>query len=179
LNTKYLTILKLQEALDNCIKKGRRSKRQRNFLILKTLAESGLRVSELINLIPYNVGFETHILYIKGKGNKIRSVDISTELSQLLEMYIKTEDIKNKNPIFPLTRDGVRKITLKNSGFSPHAFRHTYAINLLRTTRNIRYVQKQLGHSSLNMTEIYLQFIEFDQEKKQLSGLYSLIDKMS
>jgi len=41
------------------------------------------------------------------------------------------------------------------SHFSIHSARHTYATFLLHTTSNLRYVQKQLGHSSISMTSHY------------------------
>lgn len=168
---KYLTISQIKEALKKAAQKGRKNNRQRNYLILKTLAETGLRVSELINLKPYNINFEECVLYVIGKGSKSRIVDFPSELSLLLQMYVKTNNIKNKENIFPLTRDGIQRITKKYAGINVHAFRHSYAINLLRKTKNIRYVQKQLGHSSLQTTESYLQFLEYEEEKKQLENL--------
>jgi len=170
---KYLNKNQVQEALRLCLKEGRKKNRERNYIILKVLSESGLRVTELIELTPYNINYEANTFFIKGKGDKIRVVDISPELSQLVQMYVKSKNIPNKKPIFPLTRDGIRKMTWKFAGANPHIFRHTYAINLLRRTKNIRYVQKQLGHSSLSTTEEYLQFVEYEEERKLLSGLMS------
>ena len=60
---------------------------------------------------------------------------------------------------------------MKYSNRNPHAFRHSYAIRLLKETKNIRYVQKQLGHSSLTTTQIYLQFTDFSLEKSKLEDL--------
>lgn len=170
---KYLTISQVKEALKKTARNGRKSNRHRNYLILKTLAETGLRVSELINLKPYNINFEESIFYITGKGSRTRIVDIPSELGHLLEMYVKSNNIKSKSNIFPLTRDGILKITKKYADINVHAFRHTYAINLLRKTKNIRFLQKQLGHTSLKTTEIYLQFLEYEEEKKQLENLMS------
>jgi integrase/recombinase XerD len=39
--------------------------------------------------------------------------------------------------------------------YSIHSARHTYATILLAKTSNLRFVQKQLGHASLNMTSLY------------------------
>jgi site-specific recombinase XerD len=39
--------------------------------------------------------------------------------------------------------------------FSIHSARHTYATFLLHATKNLRYVQKQLGHSKISMTALY------------------------
>lgn len=169
---RYVNPEQIRVGLQKAAKEGKRKNRQRNFLIIKTLSDSGLRVTELIELIPHNINFNEAFFHIKGKGQKIRVVDIPQELCQLLQLYIETNIIKTKDRIFPLTRDSIRKITWKFGGANPHAFRHAYAINLLRKTKNIRYVQKQLGHSSLNTTEIYLQFLEYEQEKKKIDTLY-------
>lgn len=38
---------------------------------------------------------------------------------------------------------------------TPHMFRHTFTTNLPEADVDIRYIQKMLGHSSINITEIY------------------------
>jgi site-specific recombinase XerD len=56
----------------------------------------------------------------------------------------------------------------ENCGFDlrPHIFRHTYATELYRETKDLRYVQRQLGHSSPNVTAIYEHSISADSIKQ-------------
>ncbi|MDE6916665.1 MAG: tyrosine-type recombinase/integrase, partial [Lachnospiraceae bacterium] len=42
-----------------------------------------------------------------------------------------------------------------NLHITPHMFRHTFATSLLEADVDIRYIQEILGHSSINITEIY------------------------
>lgn len=44
----------------------------------------------------------------------------------------------------------------------PHTLRHSFVINLVLHNTDIRRVQMLLGHSSLNVTSVYLQFKESD-----------------
>ena len=47
----------------------------------------------------------------------------------------------------------------------PHLLRHTFATDLLRSTKNIRLVQKALGHTSLSSTMIYTHV--YDEELEE------------
>jgi len=61
-----------------------------------------------------------------------------------------------------LVEAGLRKEIKKNGtttfekhGYSIHSCRHTYATFLLDSSKSLKYVQKQLGHASMNMTGLY------------------------
>ena len=62
----------------------------------------------------------------------------------------------------PLSDQSVRRMINKYSSIAsidlhitPHMFRHTFATSLLEADVDIRYIQEMLGHSSINITEIY------------------------
>ena len=61
-----------------------------------------------------------------------------------------------------LSDQAVRRMIKKYSKFAsidlhitPHMFRHTFATSLLEADVDIQYIQEMLGHSSINITEIY------------------------
>ena len=46
----------------------------------------------------------------------------------------------------------------------PHTLRHTFATDLYRETKNIRLVQKALGHADLSTTMIYTHIVDDELE---------------
>lgn len=164
---KYLNEAQISSILDDASNLS-----TRDYLVFITLLKTGLRASELISLRVHDINLVDNSMHVMGKGRKIRTIKIPPALSQLLNIYIKQNNIKRKDKLFPFDRSTIYRITEKIASINPHGLRHTYAIHLLRKTGNIRYVQKQLGHSKLTSTEIYLQFIEFDQEDQKLASLF-------
>ena len=62
----------------------------------------------------------------------------------------------------PISDQSVRRMIKKYSAIAnielhitPHMFRHTFATSLLDADVDIRYIQEMLGHSSINVTQIY------------------------
>ena len=105
-----------------------------------------------------------------GKGNRMRTVKIDPALKKHLKQYIKWKRSKGKKGewiFFSSMRDKMsieamenifRKYS-RNAGldncYTFHSMRHTYATYLYAKTLNLRLVQKQLGHSSPVITQIY------------------------
>jgi len=141
------------------------NKGERNSILIKTLFETGLRISEALSITPRMIGeYEGHaVLYIKGKGNKPRMVACPNGLAHQLKSHAYTNKLELDNRIFDINRKRAWQIvkeTAKLAGIQkkvfPHLFRHSDAIERLRQTGNPKALQYHLGHSSTMMTMRYL-----------------------
>jgi len=83
-----------------------------------------------------------------------------TTLTQL-HAYIQANNIPGEALVFPITQQWARAIINKYAKHTgkkiyPHMFRHGFAINSVRQGVDLKRLQQVLGHSSINMTAIYL-----------------------
>lgn len=136
-------------------------------LILWTLLDTGLRVSELCGLTPQKIMWQQKALRIDGKGGihgkktKKRVVPMSKRVQTLLEHYFAIHDK------WPVGERQVQKI-VKNvankahiaEAITPHILRHTFATLALQKGISLAAVQKILGHDRLATTAIYLNFTD-------------------
>lgn len=143
----------------------------RDIVILELLFATGVRISELCNLKDINVNLHEGTILIYGKGAKERILQIGNEnIITLLKEYRNNflTDIQKMNYFFatsngnPISDQSVRRMIRKYCSIAnielhitPHMFRHTFATSLLDADVDIRYIQEMLGHSSINITQIY------------------------
>ncbi len=145
----------------------------RDRAMLELTYSSGLRVSELVDLLLYDLNLEVGFVRVRGKGAKERLVPIGDFAREALEIYLKKGRPKLlKNPaeghVFlnrrgrPLTRQRFWQIIKKyalRAGLSPritpHVLRHSFATHLLEQGADLRTVQMMLGHASLATTQVY------------------------
>jgi integrase/recombinase XerD len=136
-------------------------------LVVWTLLDTGLRISELCNLTSKDVLWQERQLRFKGKGgpygkkSKVRVVPMSNRVRALLEHYFALE----KN--FPVktrrAQDIVKAVANRaklTKEVSPHVLRHTFATMALQKGISPPTVQKILGHDRLQTTAIYLNFTD-------------------
>lgn len=140
---------------------------KRDYTIIMTLANTGLRVSELLTLTINDTKKES--IYIYGKGGKGRELILSPQLKKILNDYIDNYRMKtHKRLLFTgergaLKRNAINKILLKyqkKTGISkekmhPHSFRHFYAKYLINKGVGLDVIQTLLGHENINTTAIY------------------------
>ena len=145
------------------------------------LLKTGLRISEAIELKWRNLNLATgQVIVLKGKGSKDRIVYIFentiVELSLWKERlctergndeHVFTNRYCNKLDDYDV-RERVLRYSKKagiEKRVTPQVLRHTFAAELLRESKNIRLVQKELGHSDLSTTMIYTHIVDDDYEQ--------------
>ena len=144
---------------------ARSKKNERLYLLMQTLASTGLRVSEIKYVTAEAV--KAGIATIKCKG-KIRQVFLPKNLCKMLKTYIKAQNIKSGSVFVtstgkPLDRSNIWKMMkslCSSAGVSkekvfPHNFRHLFARTYYSIQKDIVRLADILGHSSINTTRIY------------------------
>ncbi len=147
-------------------------------MVIHLALYSGLRVSELSRLTIKDLhlcNVKDPYLFVKdGKGSRDRDVYIDRNLVNHLKEYLDikkkgwSESVEEDAPLFAghggnnisvQALEHTFKQAIKEAGlsstYSIHSCRHTYATFLLDRSKALKYVQKQLGHASMNMTGIY------------------------
>jgi len=139
--------------------------RLRDELLIHTLFQTGVRISEALSLTPRRIGSQEGgaVLYILGKGGKSRLVACPDSLAHRLKSFAFDRNLGLDDRIFKINRKRawqVIKEAAERAGISkrvyPHLFRHSGAIERLRQTGNPRALQIHLGHASPFMTMRYL-----------------------
>jgi len=143
-----------------------------NFLILELLYQTGIRLSELINLKEQHIDTNTNTIKVLGKGNKERLIPVNNQLLQLIDQYITEKRIqfpessnvyllisKKGKMLYPKYVYNMVKFNLgkvsTNERKSPHILRHSFATHLTNNGAQINAIKELLGHSSLAATQIY------------------------
>jgi integrase/recombinase XerD len=145
----------------------------RDRTILEVFYSSGIRKTELRNLMLSDVDYHDGFLRIQGKGDKDRVVPIGRIACRYLENYIKSvrpELIRdpynnylflsvrgnriNQNMPWVLIKKYAKKAKIKKN-IHCHTFRHSCATAMLKNKADLRTIQELLGHKSLNTTQIY------------------------
>ena len=142
----------------------------RDYLMLRLLWTTGIRVNELLNIRPQDVELRNQVINIvKAKGGKQRRVLSDEETLSMLSKYVLDTKTPDERPIFTFSSVWIWRLVKKYArmaGLSdtihPHTLRHSFAIHLVRSGLDLRRVQQLLGHSNLNTTQVYLQFKDED-----------------
>lgn len=144
--------------------------------------ETGLRPIELMSLKTKDIDLERRTIHpTTAKHGAPRTLKISQRLSHLLESYIIQRGLKPNSQLFKGTPKSYRETYAKTRDRTAdklntpqlktirlYDFRHYFATMLYNKTKDILYVQRQMGHRRLESTLVYTQLIQFDQENNYI-----------
>ena len=139
---------------------------------------TGMRLSELINLKEKQLDPGRSQIKVLGKGNKERIIPVSKEIikaigdyrqlkkkefAQMDSMGERTDDTllvtEKGKKLYPKYAYLLVRQCLAGAGTldkkSPHVLRHTFATHLMNSGASLNAVKELLGHSSLSSTQIY------------------------
>ena len=153
----------------------------RNRTMIKLLLNTGLRLSEMTNLKWKDINLLLgHVKVVEGKGLKDRIVYIDDDTLEDLKLWrerqfegwgmsdyvfttrnLKLLDGKAVRKMIRIYKDkaGIEK------NITTHSLRHTFASDLLRKSKNIKIVQRALGHSDISTTQIYTHIVDDELEE--------------
>lgn len=138
---------------------------QRTSIIIKFLTNTGLRVSEMINITkndlePYDTEFMR--IRITGKGGKVRFIYITYDL------YQQVKDIYDSESIYLFTSRNEKQLSRINiykqinrtfkkytgkTDIGPHQLRHFFATHkIIEERKDVKSISKYLGHSNIGIT---------------------------
>ena len=151
-----------------------------NHAYLLTVYSCGLRLHEALHLEVSDIDSHRMLIHVhRGKGAKDRYVTLPEATLTVLRNYWKTH--RNPTLVFPALgrnckgganatepmakssvqgalRRAVQAAGIRKKRVCVHTLRHCYATHLLEAGVNLRVIQRNLGHSRLETTMVYLHF---------------------
>jgi len=153
----------------------------RNLLIIEIFYQTGIRLSELINMKISDIQNES--IKVLGKRNKERVIPISNNLIQKIKAYIILRGQLNTTEENLFIRENGKKIYEKLvyriiniylsshtniEKRSPHVLRHTFATHMMNNGVGLEVLKNLLGHADLTATQVYTH-----NSFSQLTSIYS------
>lgn len=162
----------------------------RNYAMIWTFLGSGIRNNELVNIQIGDISVRNQKIQVLPKGKSTKQERFITQVAlRVLMDYInfKYEHLKKSlskekyDKLYVFSLDGHRAMSTdtvrdivdklikrgeqkgifpKDNGFSPHSFRHSFALYALEKGISIYKIKEYLGHSSIKSTEIYLELYD-------------------
>src|ERR1700730_6738131 len=164
---------------------------ERDKLIVRLLADTGIRLGELLALRPDDVRVEgrKNVLKVRGKGDRERLVPLSPSLARRLKrfadrargdassgrLFLTLRRGRESGKLDPITESAVEQMIRAlgevagiNKRVYPHLVRHSFATDYLRRGGNPILLQQILGHSSLTMITQTYQHLTFTDAHEDL-----------
>jgi integrase/recombinase XerD len=166
----------------NFMDKIKKNEPFRNYAITTLIANTGLRISEALNIKINGLTLNDNEMIIIGKGNKQRIIILNPTAIEVIKEYITNHRHKSSYAdkceyLFISNKGGklepctIERIFNKYSNkITPHSLRHCYATGVLENeVLDLRQLQQQLGHSRLDTVQIYTHPTK-EKMKQKLNG---------
>lgn len=142
------------------------------WLIAKVLANTGVRVSELIEL--KTSGLKVGYADIVGKGSKLRRIyypqslvdDIASMCGDVYIIENRYDEQMTTRGVAEILRRSAEKSGVPKEVLHPHSFRHYFAKQFLKQKNDITLLGDLLGHSNIATTAIYTRQTSEEQRKE-------------
>ncbi|MMZ48169.1 Tyrosine recombinase XerD [compost metagenome] len=159
----------------------------RNRAIVYVQLHAGLRVSEVVDLEPEDISFETGYLFVRdGKGGKARRIEMNKDLRMALTEWLAERGDPDTKKLFTSSRGGKKlskrgveylydTLSIKTGidDLTTHVPRHTLGHDLIEKGYSIQRVADILGHTNINYTRVYTK--SSSQERREaLESLSSI-----
>ncbi|MDW7739458.1 MAG: site-specific integrase [Bacillota bacterium] len=154
----------------------------RNLCLLILMLKAGLRVNEVLNLKVEDIDWEKGCVHVSGSGAALeRSLVLDdsemallrrlSESTERMEGYMFTT-LDGKKLKDRYIREMVKRLS-KKAGITkdvyPHLLRYTFAVDFMRETRDVKLLQKALGHRDPSATQAYANLL-FEELKGDQEG---------
>ena len=149
-------------------------------MLMKTIASTGIRVSEVSFVTVESLAEQTITITLKGK---IRNVLMPSKLCLQLKEYAAQQNIRSGRIFItrngnPLDRTNIihdMKELCEEAGVArnkvfPHNLRHLFAVTYYQSVKDLSHLADILGHSNLNTTRIYTS-MSYSEHLKQIEQI--------
>lgn len=144
---------------------------KRNRALISFMLDTGVRLSEVANLLPSDLQLKEGQAKVRGKGNKERMVFFSDGVTEALSTWMAIRG-NGEEAVFWLKPAGIRMVMERVRAqvglpmLTAHQIRHTASTMLVRKHADIHTVKRILGHAQLSTVELYLSLDNEDLKRK-------------
>lgn len=157
---------------EECDRLIRATTTTRNRLLLRTLHETGLRISEALALTPESIDGTLKTITVrtlKRKGH-IRHVPITGDLLSELLTHCADNGVGPASRLFRMSRQRAAQIVAQAGRLAgldmhrchPHIFRHSFGVRAAVAGVPVPVIQVWLGHANVTTTQVYMQVTAAD-----------------
>ncbi|HOI46872.1 MAG TPA: tyrosine-type recombinase/integrase [Bacilli bacterium] len=156
----------------------------RNYIYIRLLIETGLRLNEINNILIRNINFDENSILVEiTKTDENRYVFFLDDTAKLLQEYVQkyqqneylfidfnTGNVLSTSAVENMLRRLRKRLNIDTS-ISPHKWRHTFATKFARNNGNMEALRMLMGHSNLKTTQKYIHLNKDDLRQSYYSAV--------